>query len=233
MEKTSKITRSVFKTDFESKYGKMYNHLITCENGDTGTVVSKEKEPEKLNPGKEITYTIEETDYGFKLKLVTAKQEGQQGGWQGNKKPASNWQPADPRIQNIGFAMAYAKDLAVADKIKVDALEATFETIYSAMDKKFLQIKGELPNHEPKENKPEPTGEKSTPEQYKRAEKILNEGTLFSKEERKASLEVVKAATKEGAEKRIAKIQAESDNRKQALLKEEEEVAISNDDLPF
>lgn len=222
MEKTATITRTVFKNEYTGQHGKVFYHDVELDNGDKGSIGAKDKEPEKLNPGKTITYIIEATDKGNKIKLVNAAQQQFNNG---AKK--SNYQPTDPRIQNIGFAMAYSKDLAVGDKIKITEIVEYFERIYSAMDKKYLQIKGEQPKSEEPKQEEKKTEEKSTTEQHKRAENILAEGTLFSKEERKQSLDAIKAATKEAAERLISKINKESDNRKNVLAEEQES------DLPF
>ena len=229
MEKTSKIIRTTFTTEYKSQYGPMYNHIVELENGDRGTISTKDKEPEKLNPGKWITYTSEDTNFGPKIKIVQAKQEGQQ--WNNNKK-SSSWNAPDPRISNIGFSMSYAKDFIVAGKAKYEDLETVFENIYSIMDKKHSKIKGEQHKEEPKpeEKKTEASNEKSTPEQHKRAEAILNEGALFSKEERAKTLEKLKASNKSMAEGMITKLIAESNSRKSVLLQEQEE---QESDLPF
>jgi hypothetical protein len=230
MEKTAIITRTVFKDEYDSSYGKVYNHTITLDNGDEGVVGTKDKMPAKLNPGKEITYTIEKNQYGFKIKLVK-KEGGTSAPYQGNNK-SSNFVAPDHRINNISFAMSYAKDLIVAGAIKFEKLEETFLIIYNAMDKKFLQIKAEQPKPEEQnksETKKEDIAEKSTPDQYKRAEKLLNEGTLFSKEERSAALDKLKACTPKIAEGMITKLIVTSNSRKSASIAAQEET----DELPF
>jgi hypothetical protein len=80
--------------------------------------------PTKLNPGTELTYTID----GNKIKAVAAPMGG--GGFASKKGP-------DPKTQIIGFSMSYAKDLVVAGKIPIEQLAATFERIYNLMAAKL------------------------------------------------------------------------------------------------
>ncbi len=101
MEKTSKITRTVFKNEWNNpKGGSVFYHDIELENGDKGSIGSKEKEPAKLNPGSELTYTLE----AGKIKAVNPNQNGFSGGGGMKKVPANN----------ASFAMAYAKDVLIA-----------------------------------------------------------------------------------------------------------------------
>ncbi len=99
MEKTSKITRTVFKNEWTNpKGGSVFYHDIELENGDKGSIGSKEKEPSKLNPGQDLTYTID----GNKIKAFVPVA---QNGFTGGKKIPAN---------NASFALAYAKDVLVA-----------------------------------------------------------------------------------------------------------------------
>jgi hypothetical protein len=121
MEKTAKIVKTSFVSEWAGTNGIVYYHKIDLDNGDTGQIGTKEKMPSKLNPGSELTYTIESTSRGNKIKAVTS-----------NFKPGGR-PPVDPRIQMISMAMSYSKDLIVADKVKIDLLEKTFERIYNIM----------------------------------------------------------------------------------------------------
>ncbi len=128
-EKTAKITRTVFKTAWENpKGGQVFYHDVELDNGDKGSIGSKEKEPSKLNPGQELTYTLE----NGKIKAVQP-----QNGFNGGKKP---FVPVDPRIQFISFSMSYAKDLCVAGKIEDKKLITTFELIYDKMEEKYKKL---------------------------------------------------------------------------------------------
>lgn len=130
MEKKAKITRTTFKNEWAGPNGNVYYHDIELDNGDKGSIGTKEKMPARLNPGQELTYTIQENHNGpDKIKAVnTPAGAGFVGG--GKKGP-------DPKVQIAGFAMAYTKDLVVADKIKVDQLPAIFEKIHSLMISKL------------------------------------------------------------------------------------------------
>jgi hypothetical protein len=127
MEKKAKITRTVFKNKWTGGKEPVFYHDIELDNGDKGSIGAKEEMPSKLSPGQELTYTIEPDTFGkggFKIKAVQAN--GFQGGGFSKKGP-------DPKVQIIGFAMAYTKDLVVADKIKIDQLPAIFEKIHGLM----------------------------------------------------------------------------------------------------
>lgn len=129
MEKKAKITRTVFKSEWTGPNGKVYYHDIELDNGDKGSIGSKEKMPSKLNPGQELTYTIESDPRGgFKIKAVNAQGGGFAGG--GRKGP-------DPKVQIVGFAMSYTKDLIIGGKIEIGKLPETFERIHSLMAAKL------------------------------------------------------------------------------------------------
>ena len=128
-QKTAKITRTTFVSEWMSPQGsQVYYHSIELDNGDSGQIGSKEKMPSKLNPGSELTYTIEETARGNKIKAVMPA--GAAGGFRGRTMP-------EPRIQMISFAAAYTKDLVVAGKFGMDAFEKNFNTIYQIMISKI------------------------------------------------------------------------------------------------
>ena len=126
--KTAKITRTVFVSDWAGPNGPVYYHEIELSNGDKGQIGSKEKMPSKLNPGSELTYTIEETSRGNKIKAVVTGGSQYQG--KGRTMP-------EPRIQMISFAAAYTKDLVVAGKFGMDAFEKNFNVIYQIMISKI------------------------------------------------------------------------------------------------
>lgn len=126
--KKAKITRTVFKNEWNGGNGTVYYHETELDNGDKGQIGCKDKEPAWLNPGQELNYTIETTDKGIKIKRV---QEGK-GGWSGGGRPQE-----DPKIKLIGFAMSYTKDLIIADKLKINQLEESFEKIFNKMISKI------------------------------------------------------------------------------------------------
>lgn len=72
--KTAKVTSCVFSREWEGPSGKIYYHNITLDNGDEGSVGTKEKMPAKICTGAEIYYSIEskgqfkgKTQYSIKL----------------------------------------------------------------------------------------------------------------------------------------------------------------------
>lgn len=124
MEKKAKITRAVFISEWSNPQGgNVYYHEIELDNGDKGQIGSKEKMPAKLNPGQELTYTIETTSRGNKIKAV-----------QGGAPPFKGGKPQrDPKEQMISFAAAYTKDLVVAGKVEMKDFEVAFKRMYSIM----------------------------------------------------------------------------------------------------
>lgn len=123
MEKTSKIKSCRFVSEWQGQNGVVYYHEIELENNDKGQIGTKEKNPDKLNIGQELTYTIESTSRGNKIKAVSA------GGGSGYKgKPQR-----DPKEQMISFATAYTKDLIVAGKIDIKDLEPAVKRMYQVM----------------------------------------------------------------------------------------------------
>ena len=127
--KTAKITRTVFVSDWAGPNGPVYYHEIELSNGDKGQIGSKEKMPSKLNPGSELTYTIESSSRGNKIKAVLPAGSG--------FRPSGGRALPEPRIQMISFAAAYTKDLVVAGKFGMDAFEKNFNTIYQIMISKI------------------------------------------------------------------------------------------------
>lgn len=128
MEKKSKVTKCTFTKEWGEGQSKTFFHDIELENGDKGSIGAKEKNPDKIKPGSELTYTIEAGQYGNKIKAVAPAGGGFAGG--GKKGP-------DPKTQIVAFAMSYTKDLVVADKIKIGELPAIFEKIHALMAAKI------------------------------------------------------------------------------------------------
>jgi len=131
MEKTAKITRTVFKNVWNNPQGgQVFYHEVELDNGDKGQIGSKEQMPAKLNPGSTLTYTIETTDKGNKIKaVVPTNASGQQ--WSGKKSAP------DPKVQMISFAMSYTKDLIVGGKVQMESLESVFNKIHALMSSKL------------------------------------------------------------------------------------------------
>lgn len=131
MEKRAKITRTVFVSEWSSPSGQIYYHEIELENGDKGQIGSKEKMPDKLNPGNVLVYTIEATTRGNKIKAVS----------QGTPAFAGKKVFQDPRAQFIGFVHAYAKDLVVAGKVDLKDINGAAESMFKNMIKLYESIK--------------------------------------------------------------------------------------------
>jgi hypothetical protein len=79
--KTAKITSCVYSREWEGPSGKIYYHNITLDNGDEGSVGTKEKMPSKISTGAEIYYSIEskgqfkgKTQYSIKLEKAPDQQ---------------------------------------------------------------------------------------------------------------------------------------------------------------
>jgi hypothetical protein len=128
MEKTATITRTVFKNEWTGQNGKVFYHEIELDNGDKGQIGCKDKDPEKLNPGKQLTYTIEKTEKGTKIKAANANPGG--GGY---NKPKQQSSPSS-------FALSYAKDVVIASwgehapkKMQSDDLFAIADKMYTWM----------------------------------------------------------------------------------------------------
>lgn len=131
MEKRAKITRTVFVSEWSSPSGQIYYHEIELDNGDKGQIGSKEKMPDKLNPGNVLVYTIEATTRGNKIKAVS----------QGTPAFAGKKVFQDPRAQFIGFVHAYAKDLVVAGKVELKDINGAAESMFKNMIKLYETIK--------------------------------------------------------------------------------------------
>lgn len=127
--KTAKITRTTFVSEWAGPNGNVYYHSIELDNGDSGQIGSKEKMPAKLNPGQELTYTLESTPRGNKIKAVVENRPQ----FKGSGKPQ-----VDPRQQVATFAMSYTKDLIVASQVKLGDMEAVFDRMYKAIMSKVI-----------------------------------------------------------------------------------------------
>lgn len=71
--KTSKVKSCKFLKSYTSKFGEMYSHLITFENGDSGEISAKSEMPDKFSAGRELSYEITPNPnpkYSPKIKAV-------------------------------------------------------------------------------------------------------------------------------------------------------------------
>ena len=126
MEKKAKIIESKFIKEWTGDKGTVYYHDIKLDNGDHGQIGTKERLPDKIAVGQELTYTIEEGQYGSRIKAV---QQSGGGGYKGKQ--------IDPKQQMISFSMSYTKDLVVAGKVDLKDMSKYFDLIYHAMISKL------------------------------------------------------------------------------------------------
>lgn len=127
IEKKSKIKSCRFVSEWAGQNGIVYYHEIELDNGDKGQIGAKDKSPEKLSPGQELTYTIEATTRGNKIKAVSAG---------GGFKPGGR-QQQEPKIQFVGFAARYSIDYLIANKDPLSEFPSTFDVIYNKMISKL------------------------------------------------------------------------------------------------
>ena len=111
--KNAKVTSCVFSREWEGPSGKIYYHNITLDNGDEGSVGTKEKMPSKICTGAEIYYSIEskgqfkgKTQYSIKLE----------------KAPDQQYRPSTPQV-GTKYQPSQQENIArsVALKAAIDA----------------------------------------------------------------------------------------------------------------
>ena len=111
--KNAKVTSCVYSREWEGPSGKIYYHNITLDNGDEGSVGTKEKMPSKICTGAEIWYTIEskgqfkgKTQYSIKLE----------------KAPDQQYRPSTPQV-GTKYQPSQQENIArsVALKAAIDA----------------------------------------------------------------------------------------------------------------
>jgi hypothetical protein len=72
--KTAKITACTFVREWTGATGTIYYHDITLDNGDSGSVGTKEKNSSKIAVGETVTYNIEEKEFNgrksYNIKLT-------------------------------------------------------------------------------------------------------------------------------------------------------------------
>lgn len=129
----SRVTRLV-KSATADSYGK-WSFNLEFENGDRGYYNTKNGDQTFFIQGEVCDYLIEAktSKTGSTYYVITSPEEKaaatvSTGG--GFKKP-------DPKVQIIGFAMSYAKDLIVAGKVPLADLEKEFNRIHALMASKL------------------------------------------------------------------------------------------------
>lgn len=120
---TSKIKAIEGHRVWDGPNGTVYYFKLSMDNGDLGEIGKKKSDALKV--GDELTYTIEQTQYGNKFKEV---REGFGGG--GKQAPRSL----------AAFALSYAKDISVARMETSPNSEITVDQIAT----KTMGIAGEF-----------------------------------------------------------------------------------------
>jgi hypothetical protein len=129
--KNAQVTRLVKSAAVDS-YGK-WSFQLEFSNGDKGYYNTKNGEQTYFVHGSQADYLIEAktSKTGSTYYVITHPEEkaaAPAGG--GFKKP-------DPKVQIVGFAMAYTKDLIVAGKLELKDLESGFNRIHAIMASKL------------------------------------------------------------------------------------------------
>lgn len=105
-QKKSTVATATYKRSYQSKFGEMFVHEITFENGDKGDYNAKGKDQDKFVPGKEVEYTIETKINGNFTNVIIKPVS--------DKPAVGGGFKAGTRSGNESFALSYAKDLGVA-----------------------------------------------------------------------------------------------------------------------
>ena len=101
MAKTSKVKNVKGVREYDGQNGKVFYFQIEMENEDSGSIGKKKADAIKV--GDELTYELEVTDKGNKIKPV---QSG--NGFGGGLAKAL------PQAKDASFSLSYAKDLIIA-----------------------------------------------------------------------------------------------------------------------
>ena len=109
--KTDKVKSVQANGTWDSKYGLMYKYEVSMENGDTGEYSSTKyssvtEDGFPFPEGKEVSYDFQDGQYP-KIKTV------------------SDFKPFKKSGNNASFALSYAKDLVIADKVGIDKILET------------------------------------------------------------------------------------------------------------
>lgn len=109
--KTARIEDVLNEKPWDGKHGRVWYYTLVLDNGDKGEIGTKTRDSFSINDS--LTYTVEDTDHGRKLKKVNPEYDGQQGGGgsqqqQQQAAPARNF--GGGRGSEASFALSYAKD---------------------------------------------------------------------------------------------------------------------------
>jgi hypothetical protein len=125
------IESVTFKKEWDSQYGKMYSFSVKYD-GETAMFSSKYKDQNKFIPGQEAEFT-EET------KTYKDKQTGEEKTYKVIKPLSQNRQSnfgkalSKEKTRYSGFAVSYAKDMAVAGRIQVTELSVYAWILFDLM----------------------------------------------------------------------------------------------------
>lgn len=131
--KTGKVTRLV-KSAAADSYGK-WSFSLEFDNGDKGWYNTKNGDQTYFAFGAPADYLIEakQSKTGSTYYVISHPEEKAQAAnsFSGGKPKA------DPKVQIIGFAMSYTKDLIVAGKLSYNDIEKEFNRIHALMASKL------------------------------------------------------------------------------------------------
>lgn len=128
--KKAKITK-ITRMEKKDSYGNT-SFIIEFDNSDKGFYTSKDEEQKKFVVGQESEYQIEEKQGSKGIYYKITIPQTNKPAFTGGSRPAQ-----DPKVQMIGFAMSYTKDLIVAGKVQLKDLGMQFEVIYNEMISKL------------------------------------------------------------------------------------------------
>lgn len=119
------ITATRFIKQYESRYGDMFLHSVSYD-GKEALYSSKSEDQNKFVPGEEVefTETLKTNKRGEEYITIKPIVQGTGNFSKSMKREQSKYS---------GFAMAYAKDLVVADKITLDKMYQYTESMFFKM----------------------------------------------------------------------------------------------------
>ena len=111
--KTGKVIEILGVKEHTNEHGTTFYHKLKLDNGDVGQIGKKIQNA--FAKGDELTYTLEAGRYGDNIKEI--------------KPNAPNGHRVQTRSSCASFALAYAKDLAVAQLTAKPDVNVTLEQI--------------------------------------------------------------------------------------------------------
>lgn len=140
MEKIAKVIRAKFTgRTWDSNYGKMYDHEIEFDNGDSGIYASKSESQNKLVEGAEATYEIlANGKFPSKIKPVQKKDQPTNGTSTAQKQPP----PATTGNADLAAsALACATQVYVSKQQAITGEPFTIDDIFPLADKMLGWLK--------------------------------------------------------------------------------------------